>query len=193
MAGDEGLQVGVEHYLTDQSSASGHPSLSAAGGGGANRENTFLAPESRTIETLVQADDREDVQGQVDPSQEPMSNPLALLAYASDAAQASETSPTSINASVGLGYTRRGPGCEKRETEGHRLLHRPGYVSLGLQLDRASLVQGLDTLLDTIDAGHQGLDYFKRTNLGQRDVGPDLDPVELGLVTMEDAHYLFPM
>ncbi|KAL3482953.1 hypothetical protein BJX62DRAFT_231319 [Aspergillus germanicus] len=189
---DEGLQVGVEHFLTDQSSPSGHPGLSPTGGDRADRESTFLGLELRTVETVIQADDREDVQGQVDPAQEPMSNPLALLAYASDAAQASETSPTSVNALTSP-EPRRGPGCKKGESEGHRLLHRPGYVSLGLQLDRASLVQGLDTLLDSIDAGHQGLDYFKRTKVRQWDIGPDLDPVELGLVTMEDAHYLFPM
>ncbi|KAL3445830.1 hypothetical protein BJX65DRAFT_309533 [Aspergillus insuetus] len=187
---DEGLRV--ENFLAGQSSPSGHPKLPSTGGGRTDPGTAFPGPELRTVETVIQADDREAVQGPVDPTQEPMSNPLALLAYASDAAQASETSPTSINA-LASPESRRGPDCEKGETEGHRLLHRPGYVSLGLQLDRASLVQGLDTLLDSIEAGHQSLDYFNRTNVRQRDVGPDLDPVDLGLVTMEDAHYLFPI
>jgi hypothetical protein len=190
---DEGVQVGVEHFLPDQSSPSGPPGLSVTSGGQDRDNSTFPRPEPelRTVETVIQ-EDQEDVQGLVDPAQEPMSNPLALLAYASDAAQASETSPTSTNTLVSP-ESRPGPGCKKGETEGHRLLHRPGYVSLGLQLDRASLVLGLDTLLDSTDAGNLGLDYFKRTIVRQRDVGPDLDPVELGLVTMEDAHYYFPM
>lgn len=149
-------------------------------------------PEVRTPGTVIQADHWEDVEVQVEPAQEPMSNPLALLAFASDAAQATETSPASVNALTSPA-SRGQSDRQKGETEGHRLLHRPGYVSLGLQLDRASLVQGLDTLLNSADAGHQALDYFKRTGVRQRDIGPDLDPVELGLVTMEDAHHLFPM
>lgn len=145
-------------------------------------------------ETVTRVDHEEESQS----NQEPMSNPLALLAYVSDAAQISETSPVStvtlptLNSQASM---RKPQACrETGESEGFRLLHRPGYVSLGLQLSRASLVQGLDTLLAPVDCEYQSLDYFKwRTRAYQRDVGPDLDPVDLGLVTMEEANYLFPM
>ncbi|KAL4755682.1 Zn(II)2Cys6 transcription factor [Aspergillus foveolatus] len=185
---DEGL--GFDSFLTDESS--GHPRFPATSADRAAPGTAFLGPEVRTPGTAIPADPRDDVEVEVEQAQEPMSNPLELLARASDAAQASETSPSLVNASTSQ-ECKKQPRCEKGETEGYRLLHRPGYVSLGLQLDRASLVQGLDTLLDSVDAGHQALDYFNRTGVRQRDVGPDLDPVELGLVTMEDAHYLFPM
>ncbi|KAJ0417678.1 hypothetical protein BJY00DRAFT_315626 [Aspergillus carlsbadensis] len=185
---DEGLGFGS---LTDDESSS-HARIPATSAGRAAAETSFLGPELIMGEMPSQANQRGDEQVQVKPAEEPMSNPLALLAYASDAAQASEVSPTSINTLASPAY-RMQPCREEGATEGHRLLHRPGYVSLGLQLDRASLVQGLDALLDSVDGGHQALDYFKRTSVRQRDIGPDLDPVERGLVTMEDAHYFFPM
>lgn len=184
---DENLAF--DSFLTNESDP---PRFSATSEARAAPGTPFLGPEVRTPGTVIQADHREDVEVQVEPTQEPMSNPLALLAFASDAAQATETSPASVNALTSPA-SRRQSDRQRGETEGHRLLHRPGYVSLGLQLDRASLVEGLDTLLDSADAGYQALDYFKRTGVRQRDVGPDLDPVELGLVTMEDAHHLFPM
>lgn len=179
-----------DSLLTNESSDP--PRFSATSEARAAPGTPFLGPEVSTPGTVIQADHREDVEVQVEPAQEPMSNPLALLAFASDAAQATETSRASVNALTSPA-SRRQSDRQRGETEGHRLLHRPGYVSLGLQLDRTSLVQGLDTLLNSADAGHQALDYFKRTGVRQRDIGPDLDPVELGLVTMEDAHHLFPM
>lgn len=185
---DESLAF--DSFLADESSDPLR--FSATGETRTGPGTPFLGPEVRTPGTVIQPDHQEDVAVQVEPAPEPMSNPLALLAFASDAAQATETSPGSVNALTSPA-SRRQSDRQKGETEGHRLLHRPGYVSLGLQLDRASLVQGLDTLLDSTDAGHQALDYFKRTGVRQRDIGPDLDPVELGLVTMEDAHHLFPM
>jgi hypothetical protein len=158
----------------------------------ANSGVAALPAEVETPRTMVQVDREKGEEDQFLSAQEPMSNPLALLAHASDAAQASETSPVSsstLNSPPSRERASRNPG----DSEGHRLLHRPGYVSLGLQLDRASVVQGLDTLLADLHSGHQSLDYFKRTAARQCDVGPDLDPIELGLVTMEDAEYLFPM
>lgn len=154
----------------------------------------FLGPAVETPGTAIQTNYQENVEDQdtTTQEQEPMSNPLALLAFASGAAQASEVRPMSVD-TLPSPTSRRQQTSEHGKSEGHRLLHRPGYVSLGLQLDRASLVQGLDNLLACPGTGHQSLDYFKRTNDRQRDVGPDLDPVELGLVTMDDANYLFPM
>ncbi|PYH67055.1 Zn(II)2Cys6 transcription factor [Aspergillus vadensis CBS 113365] len=179
-----------QSFLMDESSS--HSRLPETSYARAAPGTLFLGPEVTTPGTEIQAENQENIEGQTEPVQEPMSNPLALLTYASDAAQASETSPTSLN-TVTSPTSRRQNSREMGESEGHRLLHRPGYVSLGLQLDRASLVQGLDALLDRVDAGHQSLDYFKQTGVRQRDVGPDLDPVELRLVTMEDANYLFPI
>lgn len=159
-------------------------------------DDPFLGPPVRTPgETVAQVDHEED-QSQL--NQEPISNPLALLAYASDAAQTSEASPVSTDILPTLNspaFTREPQACRGTgESEGYCLLHRPGYVSLGLQLSRASLVQGLDTLLAPVDCEYQSLDYFKeRTRAHRRDVGPDLDPVDLKLVTMEEANYLFPM
>ena len=76
-----------------------------------------------------------------------------------------------------------------------RLLSRPGYVSLGLQTSRASLEQGLEAVFTAAtESEYRHLNYFKPPGSGpSRDVGPDLDPVDLGLVTMEEAYYLFPM
>ena len=182
-----------DSFLANESSDAAR--LSATSEARAAPGTPFLGPDVTTVTTpgtVIQAGHRADGDGQVEPAQEPMSNPLALLAIASDAAHATETSRASAKALTGPASTRPAdrPGGD---TEGHRLLHRPGYVSLGLQLDRTSLVHGLDTLLTSADAGHQALDYFKRTGVCQRDIGPDLDPVELGLVTMDDAHHLFPM
>ncbi|KAF2094967.1 hypothetical protein NA57DRAFT_45781 [Rhizodiscina lignyota] len=131
-------------------------------------------------------------------NEEPISNPLGLVADASGEAQAqvrqsvaSGTSPVSIGSSTR--QTAFAQESEPRSLARH-LLRRPGYVSLGLKLSRESLELGLDTLF-----AHAGLtcrysDYFTPADTNQpRDTGPDLDPVDLGLVTMEEAHYLFPM
>jgi hypothetical protein len=132
------------------------------------------------------------------PSQEPISNPLALLADASDAAQALEplssparTSPASNDAPS---TTQLMHGLTADGGFGRRLLRQPGYVSLGLQLDRESLEQGLDALLAPRENESRYSNYFKSpARMPLRDIGPDLDPVDLGLVTMKEAYYLFPM
>lgn len=160
-------------------------------------DDPFLGPPVSTPgETVTQVNHEEEHQSQL--NQEPISNPLALLAYASDAAQTSEASPVSTDNLPTLdsqaSIRESQACCETKESEGYRLLHRPGYVSLGLQLSRASLVQGLDTLLAPVDCEYQSLDYFKkRARAHQRDVGPDLDPIDLKLVTMDEVNYLFPM
>ncbi|KAL2851708.1 hypothetical protein BJX68DRAFT_275171 [Aspergillus pseudodeflectus] len=163
------MEMGVQSFLTDEPTGR-HPRP---------------RPEVTTPEIEVQSDHPEIPDDCSEPAHETMSNPLALLAYASDAARASEQSPASVNTSASP--------TSRRQSAAHRLLHRPGYVSLGLQLDRASLVQGLDALFTGVDTGKQSFDYFKRRRVCNRDARPDLDPVELGLVTMEDANYLFPI
>ena len=116
---------------------------------------------------------------------EPVSNPLALLADASGAAQA--LSPAS---NVEAGSERSPAG----QSIGRHLLHRPGYISLGLQLSRDSLESGLDALFVPPSQNNHYSNYFRPPDGNPpRDVGPDLDPVELGLISMTEAYDLFPM
>lgn len=125
-----------------------------------------------------------------DSSQEPISNPLALLADASDAARELECPRTArvLNDSA-QGLDDGIPGGI-----GHGLLHRPGYVSLGLRLDRQLLEHGLDALFEPTQMEGVYSNYFNgHKNDCPRDVGPDLDPVDLGLVTLDEVNYLFPM
>ncbi|KAJ5090928.1 transcriptional regulator family: Fungal Specific TF [Penicillium argentinense] len=122
---------------------------------------------------------------------EPVSNPLALMADAAVAAQAMTTHPeqagTSPGSNDGAQYEAYGV------SEGQSLLHRPGYLSLGLQLDRQTLERGLDALLNSgNEAEHQHLNYFRPPDMNlPRDVGPDLDPIDLGLITVGESSALF--
>ncbi|OGE56812.1 hypothetical protein PENARI_c002G02491 [Penicillium arizonense] len=129
--------------------------------------------------------------------QESISNPLALLADASDAARLLECSslPTHTSHALAedLSPTQR-PGDRVTGSLGSRLLQRPGYISLGLQLNRRCLEDGLDALMLPVQRERQYPKYFKVPTYNHPcDVGPDLDPVDLGLVTMEEASYLFPV
>ncbi|KAJ5657394.1 uncharacterized protein N7484_001043 [Penicillium longicatenatum] len=127
-------------------------------------------------------------------TQEPISNPLALLADASDAARALEphsisadNTPQSMGESSVQGDNAPSGGLG-------RLLRRPGYVSLGLQLSRESMEHALDALLTPSPNVDRYSNYFKRPLQDSlRDVGPDVDPIDLGLITMEEAYYLFPI
>lgn len=129
--------------------------------------------------------------------QEPISNPLALLADASDAARALECPSMSTHISpIQVGESDPTPRLSDKVTGslGHRLLHRPGYVSLGLRLNRQCLEHGLDALLAPVQMERKHPNYFKGPGDNYpHDVGPDLDPVDLGLVTMDEVSYLFPM
>lgn len=131
-------------------------------------------------------------------NQEPISNPLGLLADASDAAQALELHPISTNPSPtsNIGSSRTHPSANPADGSnfGRQLLHRPGYVSLGLQLGRDTLEEGIDALLAPPENSYLYSNYFKSPpQMPQRDVGPDVDPVDLGLVTMDEACHLFPV
>ncbi|CDM27219.1 transcriptional regulator family: Fungal Specific TF [Penicillium roqueforti] len=131
-------------------------------------------------------------------NREPISNPLALLADASDAAQALELQSMSANTSC---ETNETPSTSQSSASqsigaslGRQLLHRPGYVSLGLQLDRDTLEAGIDALLGPSEHPYRYSNYFKSSpQVPLRDVGPDVDPVDLGLVTMAEVYYLFPI
>ncbi|RAH67443.1 Zn(II)2Cys6 transcription factor [Aspergillus aculeatinus CBS 121060] len=118
-------------------------------------------------------------EGVPDGPSQPISNPLALLADASEAVHANASQASKDN-------THEGRGGD--------LLSRPGCFSLGLQLSRESLEIGLDALFATSFKPGRSSDYFKPPDPSAfRDVGPDLDPVDLGLVTMEEADFLFPI
>ncbi|CEJ53813.1 hypothetical protein PMG11_00154 [Penicillium brasilianum] len=124
-------------------------------------------------------------------SLEPVSNPLALMAEAASAAQALETQvgPTDLSPASNF-ESISGDG----EGIGRYLLHRPGYVSLGLHLDRKVLESGIDALFAPAMESDRYSNYFRSPGANPpRDIGPDLDPVDLGLVSMEEAYALFPV
>ncbi|KAJ5824764.1 Short-chain dehydrogenase/reductase SDR [Penicillium robsamsonii] len=132
------------------------------------------------------------------PNREPISNPLALLADASDAAQALELHSISANSSPETNDSssarQSSANLSTGASLGRQLLHRPGYVSLGLQLSRDTLEAGIDLLVVPSEKPYRYLNYFKSSpQVPLRDVGPDVDPVDLGLVTMDEACYLFPI
>lgn len=124
-------------------------------------------------------------------NREPVSNPLALLADASGAAETLGTTQLESMTDIESVYDESSPGAGI----GRYLLNRPGYVSLGLRLSRDTLENGLDALFATSPQVDRYSNYFRPPDFNNppRDVGPDLDPVELGLISMEDACALFPM
>ena len=129
---------------------------------------------------------------------EPISNPLALLADASDAAQAMElhsmSNKSSPETNGAFSVNQPLAGQSTGASLGRQLLQRPGYVSLGLELDRDTLEAGINTLIGPSESLYHYSNYFKSTpQVPLRDIGPDVDPVDLGLVTMDEACYLFPM
>lgn len=132
-----------------------------------------------------------------------VSNPLGLMARASGEAQANEEDDIgSPSTTVAL---QNGPSPDNSlaslaEPSSHAtgaahsqsLLCRPGYVSLGLNLDRSILECALMDL--STRSGHLGqyANYFKSRNQSRAlDTGPDLDPIDLGLVSLEEACSLF--
>lgn len=81
------------------------------------------------------------------------------------------------------------------QSTAHTILNRPGYVSLGLKMDRSILESALDNLIRSPAgrAGRYARYFIPKEQKSAPDTGPDVDPVELGLVTMEEAEDLFPM
>lgn len=126
-------------------------------------------------------------------NEEPISNPLALLADASDAARDMHLRTTSARNLSGQSDVYPNRDFINNRGLGH-LLHRPGYVSLGLQLSRESLENGLNALSMPVQNTERYANYFKRPVQDLNpDTGPELDPVDLGLITLEEAQRLFPM
>jgi hypothetical protein len=127
-------------------------------------------------------------------SLEPVSNPLALMAEAAGAAQALEAQSGPTNFSPASNFESVSGDLSPGEGIGRYLLHRPGYVSLGLHLDRKVLESGIDALFAPPTESDRYSNYFRSPDTNPpRDTGPDLDPVDLGLVSMEEAYALFPM
>lgn len=130
---------------------------------------------------------------------ESVTNPLGLVADACDEAQTfnqptnatGSALPTSSESLVLL--TLRTGEAEPSNRALH-LLSRPGYVSLGLKLDRPILEQGLGILLTRDLPICEFSGYFKTSDASKdRDTGPDLDPIDLGLLSMEETQYLFEL
>jgi hypothetical protein len=128
-----------------------------------------------------------------------VSNPLGLVADASDAAQQlelqSEDAATSPQSQSNRSTGQTGQSVNNLLLVGRRILRRPGYISLGLTLDSKTLENGLDHLFAPQHfASYENLNYFKQPSTPPKlDTGPDLDPVDLGLLTMDEASSLFPM
>ncbi|KAK5236752.1 hypothetical protein LTR47_001930 [Exophiala xenobiotica] len=126
-----------------------------------------------------------------------VSNPLGLVADACGEAQALYQEP---NAALSL-LDRNADSINLLNTSGQaepaelarNLLGQSGYVSIGRNLNKETLEYGLCTLLrdEVRTCRYKG--YFRQPDMKEdRDTGPDLDPVDLGLVSMEEAYYLFP-
>ncbi|KAK6837200.1 hypothetical protein RU639_001364 [Aspergillus parasiticus] len=123
-------------------------------------------------------------------SHDPVSNPLALLVAASGAMHSESMSNTPLS---NVEPTDEAPSPYLTSI-GNNLIDRSKYVSLGLQLSLESLQSGLDALFVAPTSNPKCTDYFRPPDDGPpRDVGPDLDPVELGLISMEEAYHLFPI
>ncbi|KAH8650657.1 hypothetical protein BGZ60DRAFT_498478 [Tricladium varicosporioides] len=129
-----------------------------------------------------------------------MSNPLGLVAAASGAAQALERESMASKAPsrsvIDFSTSQKtGDGATRPGGLGSLLLRRPGYISLGLTLNLDILENGLDHLFAPGDNRiYANLDYFKAPGTPLKlDTGPDLDPVDLGLISMNEARALFPI
>ncbi|KAE8380413.1 hypothetical protein BDV26DRAFT_279490 [Aspergillus bertholletiae] len=121
---------------------------------------------------------------------DPVSNPLALLVAASGAIDSRSTSNTPIS---NIESAHEVPSSSLTSI-GKYFHHQSEHASLGLQLSRESLRSGLEALLAPSGSDHRCTEYFRLPGDGPpRDIGPDLDPVELGLVSIEEANYLFPI
>lgn len=129
---------------------------------------------------------------------ESISNPLGLLADAcGELRAAQQTMPvvsplTSDEASIHLPDSPI--TIQNSQHRAQQLLSRPGYISIGVNVSRRHLESGLEALLDSEPRECRYPDYFRSSAASpERDTGPELDPIDQGLVTSEDAEYLFPM
>ncbi|KAH8898632.1 hypothetical protein GQ53DRAFT_741939 [Thozetella sp. PMI_491] len=111
-----------------------------------------------------------------------MSNPIALLVQASEESQSTQRIVDGDD--TGLRNTTN-LACA--------LLRRPGYVSLGLNLRRDILEEGLDSLFTHASQSRNIPTLFASSSSSSqaRDLGPNLDPVNLGLVSMDEVCRLF--
>ncbi|KAK5049914.1 hypothetical protein LTR84_004033 [Exophiala bonariae] len=126
---------------------------------------------------------------------EPVTNPLGVVADACretltpNQASCSTTSSLPTNANL---LVLSEIGEHEPNYQASSLLSRPGYISLGLKLDRTILEQALDVLLTRELLPCHYSDYFKPPGIArERDLGPHLDPVELGLLSILEAEHLF--
>lgn len=116
------------------------------------------------------------------------SDPLWLIADAARAAQS--TSATEVSDTLESSQTL---SHELHQYAG-RLLASENHISLGLRLKRETLQEGLAALLRPPVQSSRFRDYFKLPDVQSlRDLGPEFDPIDQGLVSMEEARSLFPV
>lgn len=129
---------------------------------------------------------------QIDPSLFTLSDQHRPLT--SDANAPSSLDQAATTSSSFISPNTIAPNHPPAEHTARSLLSRPGYVSLGLKLDRDVLESALDNLLTRPGRIGRYANYFRRKDQNQSpDTGPDVDPVDLGLISMEEVWYLFPM
>ena len=126
------------------------------------------------------------------------SNALWLIADASREALATMASypqsPTLINQEASHLNEHAQSPSENCLKQSRQLLNRSACVPFGLKLESWVLEEGLDALLTMPHQQTRTLDYFKSRDLHHfPDTGPDLDPIEQGLLTIQEAEKLFPM
>lgn len=129
---------------------------------------------------------------------ESISNPLGLLADACGERRAAQQTVSIVCPMTSEDPSIHLPNSPITTQNSHhraqRLLSRPGYISIGISINRRHLENGLEALLDSEPRECRYPEYFRSSAASpERDTGPDLDPVDQGLVTIEDAEYLFPL
>ena len=126
------------------------------------------------------------------------SNPLWLIADASREALAaaashrqSQTLPCRASSHLSEDAQPSSGNCLNMS---RYLLNTLTCVPLGLKLDSQVLEEGLEAALTTPRRQSATLEYFKYRDVNRfPDTGPDLDPIEQGLVTIQEAQELFSM
>ncbi|RFU26076.1 hypothetical protein B7463_g10260, partial [Scytalidium lignicola] len=161
-------------------------------------DSSFRMLADAAAEAVQQLPMQETLTSETEPST--VSNPFGLLADAAGAARAREshyassTQPSPLSSSESPSRPYESPITTESSRLKHDLRSLPGCVQLPLKIGFERLEKGLDALLDPEPRSYRCSDYFKPPEpQWRRDTGPDVDPVELGIVTMEEAEDLFPI
>lgn len=123
-----------------------------------------------------------------------ISNPLGLLADASETskskANGSQVSPSVPNTQD----TPLGLFSARSNAETIFAITTNSNPRIELSTSQDTLIEGLTALLEDESSYEVSTAYFAQTGpIIKRDLGPELDPIDLGLVTLVEAHELFPI